>query len=50
MNEPNQKTGKVETDYNRLKTSLIVGVLFRCPGALWTYRTWNPWCINKLFP
>ena len=20
------------------------------PGALWTYRLWNPWCLNKLFP
>lgn len=37
-------------DWNRLNSAVIVGVLLRCPSALFTYRIVNPWYINRFYP
>ena len=29
---------------------MTIGIFFRCPLALWTYRWLNPWYITKFYP
>ena len=48
--KPGHEDEDVPFDYNRFKSAVIVGTLFRCPSALFTYRIVNPWYIKSFFP